>query len=166
MTMPRAKIWTSSRLLVALSASGSAGQVSAQTLANLRTALDISHLVGYTVIDTRIRALIHSDDGETGGGFLELTYGIGIFAAGIDDGDFPDLSLYEGDWLLWGAVQVQLPSAASTIVLPPHAALEIARSQSARRISDVGQSMFMVWQQSVAEGVDIQATVSHLVLMP
>jgi len=162
----RAKVWTSSTFTLQLAAAAQPGQISAQPLANLRAALDLSHLVGYTIIDSRIRGIVHSDDAETGTGIDVITFGIGIFTGSIDNGDFPRVDLYEGDWLLWGTNTFFLPGAANKPVLPDQMSVIDVRSRAQRRINDVGDTLFLVAQQSAAEGIDLSVQVTHLVLMP
>lgn len=162
----RHKLWTSDQFTVGLAAIGQAGQVVKLPLTGLRAGLDLSHLAGYTILDTRIDGLIHSDDAETGAGFLSIHYGLIIAPGSMDAGDFPDVALYEGDYFHWGVKHVQLPGGAVSLVLPPENAIISSRSRAMRRITDVGQSLWLVFQEDVAEGVDVEVTITSLVMMP
>ena len=166
MTTPRARIWTNEKFTLALSAAGVPGQQRQQTITNLLTGIGLAHPVGYTVIGTWVSGLIHSDDGETGTGFLQLFWGIGVFTTGVDVGDYPNLELYDGDWFVWGNRQITLPGAINTVVLPEPMSIISAHSRGQRRILDVGQSIYFVVQEDVAEGVDLEMSVTHLMLMP
>ena len=48
--------------------------------------------------------------------------GIGIFPSGMDNGDFPDLAVYDGNWMAYECFAYKMPGAASTLVLPSEAA--------------------------------------------
>jgi len=164
MTTPRAKIWTNVNFTKALTTA--ATEVFQDTLVNLLAGLGLVSPIGFTVIDTRVRGLIHSDDGDTSAGFVTLNWGIGVYPALMDSGDFPRLAEYEGDWLIWGTQNVQLAGAISTIVLPEMNAVIDARSRAQRRITDLGQTLFFVIEEDVSEGIDVELSVSHLLLMP
>ncbi len=163
MTSPRAKVWTNSQFTFNLATTA---PVAVQTLSNLRSALDISHLVGYTIVDTHVNLHITTDESETGTGILFFSMGIGVFAGSIDVDDFPSLPLYEGDWLWYNTTVLRLPGAINTILVPEDSAVARYRSRAQRKITDIGQTVFMVITQSVSEGVDVHANVAHLVLMP
>ena len=164
MTSQRAKLWTSSNSVRQLASAGV--PASFQTLQALRTALDLSHLAGFTVIDTRVSLNVHNDGAETGADDLVLAFGCGIFAGSIDSDDFPDLNLYEGDWFYWDKILCKGGGAVNVSVVPPDSAFYRGRSKASRRISDVGQTVFFAVECDTAFGVDVEVAVTHLVLMP
>ncbi len=166
MTSPRARIWTNNNYEVTLTALGAPGQKSVTTLGSLRSALDISHLVGYTIIETWIRGYIAAGTDETGVLRNALQFGVGIYAGLIDDGDFPRVDLYEGDWMAWGSNSFRLPGVAFLPVLPEPNAIINVHSKGQRRINDVGETVFMVLQEDLAATIDVNFTVTHLLLMP
>jgi len=166
MTSPRGRLWTNRDSTFNMSAAGQAGQLQDQTLANLQVGLGITHLAGYTIVDTHVQMHFSSDDSDVSTGVVRFHFGIGVFHTGMDAGDFPPLELYEGDWLWYGTVTLRMPGAANTPLVPAEHAIQMRRSRAQRRLTDVGQAAFLVYQQSSALGVDIFVSTQHLVLMP
>ena len=163
---PRSKLWTTRRETLALAAAGQPGQKSFEVLDNLQAGLGLAHLAGYTVIHTEVRILLISSSSETSILPNDFHFGITRQPGSIDDGDFPALELYEGDYYFYTSLVLQLPGAVDTLLKPAEHAIIRHQSGASRRISDVGQAFFFVAQQRVAEAVDAHVVVSSLVLMP
>ena len=164
--LARAKLWTNTVGTLNLTVAGVPGQKRLETGANLQTALDLSHLVGFTVIDTQYSVLIQSDSDEAGSSVISYHFGIGVKPTGLDPGDYGNLQLYEGDWFVYHAGSFQLPGGFSTPVFPSEAAYVRGRSRSGRRVTDVAQNVMLVIQQDSALDVNYTFNVQHLVMMP
>ncbi len=165
--MPRRRrVWSNSDASLSVIVPGQGGQKLVDIGANLQVGIGITHLAGFTVAMTHVDLTVMSSSDESGSSFLRAHWGIGIFAGGIDEGDFPDLSLYEGDWLAYGTYHFQLPGAISTLVLPTAQAVRSYESRGSRKIDRVGEVPFLVVQHSGAENVDYHFSVSQLWLMP
>ena len=164
--LARAKLWTNTDGTLNVTVAGLPGQKRLETGSNLQVALDLSHLVGFTVIDTQWSALIQSGSAESGTSVISYQFGIGVKPTGLDLGDYGNLELYEGDWFVYHAGSFRLPGVAATPVLPSEASYVRGRSRSGRRVTDVGQNVMLVIQQDTAVNVNYTFNVQHLVMMP
>ncbi len=163
----RARLWTSTTFSLPVGTLGQPGQVSVETLANLRSALGLSHMAGFTIIETFVQGIIHSDTDETALTFVTASMGIGVKPSGMDDGDYGQLDLYEGDWLWFHSQTFQLPGVVSSPVGPiAESASWRTRSHAQRRINQVGDQAIMIIQQDSNANAVYRGTVQHLVLMP
>jgi len=166
MTMARRRLWTLTRGGLNLVANGAGGQQHADLGANLQTGLGLSHLAGYTVVRTYLHIVVKSSTGNVSVADNQAQWGIGIFAAGIDDGDFPSLALHEGDWLSFGTMIFQGPGVALTPVAPTEASVYHGDSKSARRIDRVGEAEVLVVEQDTSDDYTYKFQISQLWLMP
>lgn len=166
MTTQRNRLWTNTDLILNVTAADAAGQVSQNLTTNLQTGLGIPNLAGYTCVRTFVRGFVQSDGDNTTAGTVFAHWGIGVYAGGIDNGDFPDLSLYDGDWLAYGSLVFRNPGVALNIVEPERAGYVQMDSKSARRLDRIGDTMFFVVQQSTAQDFLYNLSVSQLWLMP
>ena len=92
--------------------------------------------------------------------------GIGIFPAGIDNGDFPDLSVYSGDYFAFECHNFKMPASSETLVTPDQAAFHRADYRSMRKIGRAEERIALVWQQDTTEIVRYRAQISMLILLP
>ena len=151
---------------ILLITAGIPGQLKIDLSTNLETGLGLAHLPGYTCIDTHVSVLIRSSSDESQTSLVQAAFAIGVKPTGMDNGDYPNLELYEGDWLWYQAYQFLLPGAVSTPVLPDAAAFQRSHSGASRRITDIGQEMVLVGQQGTSQNVDYFFQVQQLWLMP
>ena len=166
MAQRRIGLWTSTNTTLVVDTAGIAGQKAVQTTSNLESGLGLAHLAGYTIVDTRVKVYAESSSAEGGNTLEHASLGIGVFSTGIDEGDFPNLTVYEGDWLWYGTMIFRLPGAVSGTVLPTEFSQLHSRSRAQRRIPDVGLSGWMVAQQSGGSDVNYFVRVEHYILMP
>ena len=145
---------------------GQNGQISVDLGVNFETALDISHLVGYTLSRTFVKILAVSDSDNAGSGVIRAFWGIGVYAGSIDNGDFPNLELGEGDWMAYGTMIFDMPGAASTVVKPDTAALIVNDFKSMRKIDRIGEVPFLVMQQTTSSDMVYHYAITQLLLMP
>ena len=164
--LARAKLWTNTLGTLNVTSAGVPGQKRLETGANLQSALDLAHLVGFTIIDSQYSVLIQSGSAESGTAPVSYHFGIGVKPTGLDLGDYGNLQLYEGDWFVYHAGSFRLPGAAATPALPSEAAYVRGRSRSGRRVTDIAQAVMLVVQQDTAEDVNYTFNVQHLVMMP
>jgi len=162
----RRRVWTNTDDTKILTVAGAPGQKAIDLSSNLLTGLGLAHLAGYTVAHTHVEILAQSDVDETGVSRVHMHWGIGIFAGGIDDGDFPLLDLYEGDWLAYGSFLFKLAGAGITLVLPTEQSVRRYESRAMRKIDRIGEVPFLVLQQDSTQGVAYQVSCSQLWLMP
>jgi len=135
--------------------------------ANLLTGLGVAHLAGFTIIRTIVTGFIQADsDNTTFEAAIHAHWGCGIFAGAIDDGDFPGLGVYDGDYYAYGALVYQNPGVASNVVVPPEAALIRGDSRAMRKIDRVGEVPKIVFAQNTANDFIYNGSVSTLLMMP
>ena len=163
---PRNRVWTTVASTKIISSAGQAGQQADDVGTNLQAGIGISHLVGYTLGPFYLDLLVESDTDNAGIALNRLHVGVGIYAGSIDPGDFPDLSLYDGDWPLYGTMAFQSPGAVSTIVVPESGSHKSIVSRASRRIDRVGEVPWLVFQQSGTEDYRISYSLSYMALMP
>ncbi len=149
-----------------VTALGQAGQKSVDIGETLQTGLGISHLAGYTVVRTFVKGMATAAAGNTTEQIVHAQWGIGIFAGSIDDGDFPDLGLYDGDWLAFGSLVFKNPGVALNTVLPEAAGYVDVSSKAQRRVDRIGEVPFLVVQTNRAEDYEFSFAISQLWLMP
>ena len=166
MSTPRIRLWTSKTATVTVSAAEDPGQKSVNVLSNIQTALDLSHMAGYTISSSWVDMLVESGPSETGTGRMAAHYGLIVLGGNPDDGDFPDIGKYEGDYFHYNTIGFKLPGVASTLVLPHQRAAVRSHSSGQRRITDIGQTAYIVCQHSAAQTVVFQFVVTLLMLMP
>ncbi len=167
MTTPRAKIWSTTLFNVNLTVAGQGGAKGADLGGQLKANLGILSLAGYTVGPIFIDALAVSDDDNTAVDVFTVHYGIGVFTAGIDDGDFPSMSAGDGDWMFKKDVVLQMPGSAGAIALPAEHGGHLALvTRSMRRLDRVAESLFMVAQQNNANDMVYHFAVSMMWRMP
>ena len=99
MTM-RNKLWTTIGGSTNVAAGGPSGQIGTKVGDSLLVGLGISHLAGWTIGPCFLDLLIHNDDGNAGAVTARGHVGIMIGQGGLDNGDFPDLSVGDGDYFL------------------------------------------------------------------
>ena len=122
-------------------------------------------MMGITLSRTHVCMLATSAVDETLLGVIKLTMGIGVFAGGIDEGDFPDLQTYDGDWMAYECMVFQMPGVALQPMLPESASFVRADYRSMRKI-DTGESPFLVAQIDVSRDIELDVVVSQLLLLP
>jgi hypothetical protein len=166
MTTPRVRLWTSQDFTIILDAAGTAGQDFQKVLINIETALDLSHMAGYTIISSWVEGIIVAATEETGVNNNTFSYGLIVLGGAPDATDFPNVDFYEGDYFHWGKVTHQLPGVGLKPVLPEHRAGFQSRSKGQRRITDIGQTCYLVCQERAAVSIEAIGTVSLLMLMP
>jgi len=169
MTSPRRKrYWVNSGFDSTLLTGGVPGQLAVNLNTNLEQRLGLLSLAGFTVSRTHICSLITSGGSETGTGRFSIFLAIGVFTAGIDVQDFPDISTYDGDWLAWECYTFQLPGAVALPVLPDEAAFQRSDYRSMRKIPKSTDQLFLVIQidSTPSSAVVIKGEVASLFLAP
>ncbi len=162
----RNKLWTTFDGLVNLSAAGQAGNKGVKIGQNLIVGLDLSHLAGYTIGPTFLDIIIHNDDDNVSSSTEIAHVGIMIGQGGLDDGDFPNLALGDGDYYLRRALLFDGGAANSVLVKPDEAALVSITSRSSRRLERIGDTIWLVFQQTTANDYDYDFSVTMMVMMP
>ena len=165
-TARRRRLWSTTVGSRTVSNAGQGGQASHDLGENVQQGLGIAHLAGFTLSRTHVRILMMSDVDNTAVSVLTSFFGIGIYAGSIDNGDFPDLSLYDGDWMAYGSMVTKMPGALSTLVLPESRAVYEADFRSMRRIDRIGEVPFLVLQHNSTDDIQYHYTVSQLILLP
>jgi len=164
--MPRAKVWTTIEGVIQLTALGNAGNKGLDVSASLLLQLGITHLAGMTIGPAYLRLLIQSGGDNTLSSVGKWQTGLGLFAGGIDDGDFYDLAKGDGDFMLRDSGVYEMPGAIDTLVLPSEAAYLRFTSQSSRHIGAVGQVPFLVFQQNHGGTMNYHFVLTMMVMMP
>ena len=91
---------------------------------------------------------------------------VGIYPTGMDNADFPTLDKYDGDWLWWKCIVYKSPGVSGALITPEEEAAFQVESKAMRKITDVGQTPFLVAQTDTSEDVDLTVTLALLVLLP
>ncbi len=165
-TPRRRRVWSNTNATLAVTVADQPGQRFTVLGTNLLTGLGLAHLAGYTVKDTHVQIMASTGGDETDVTLVTAQWGIGIFTGSIDAGDFPQLDLYEGDWLAYGSFVFKLPGTISTLVTPTELAVRQWHSAAMRKIDRVGEAIFFVIQHNLAVNVNYTLAVSQLWLMP
>ena len=169
MTTPRRRrMWTADEGVATLTAAGVAGQKHLSMVNNFISSTGLASMMGCTIARTHICALIVSGGSETGTGFFTLTMGAGVFPVGMDPGDYPALSTFDGSWLAYECSIFKLPGAIDTVVKPDEAGFFRVDSRAQRKISRPGEQLTMVFELDVAPGsaINVRVAYSLLVLLP
>ena len=125
----------------------------------------LSNMLGCTIARTHVCTLISSDGTNSTSNFGKAFLGIGVYSEGMDNGDFPDLSVYNGDWLAYECFSYQMPGAIDTVVNPTSAAFSRTDYRSMRKI-DSSEMPVLVMQQDHGSAIVYRLQVSYLVLLP
>ena len=108
-------IWTMQSGILTLVASGQAGQISADVSAALITKVG-SQPYGYTL--TRVVGRYYIEDVDTDVSTYIAQLVVGCFPEGLDDGDFPDLSLHEGRYAMFETMPGRGAGTAASLSIP------------------------------------------------
>jgi len=161
----RRRIWTTTNVVELPVSSGVNGQKAQILDANFALSTGLAGMFGCTISRTHVCTLLTSIEDATS--IIKMQMGIGIFPTGTDEGDFPNLQRYEGDWLAYECFVFQLPGGTAQIpVVPSEAAFTRSDYRSMRKVTDVGMSPFIVFQTDSASDFEIDAVVSQLILLP
>ena len=168
-TQRRRRIWSTTSSSLLLTTSGVPGQLSLNLSDTVQGKMGLLSMAGFTVSRTHVCTLIASGAGEVGLDVHKIIWGIGVFASGIDNGDYPDLDNYSGDWMCYECNIFFLPAQQNQHVLPGEAAFNRADYRSMRKIGRNDESLFLVAQiegTAPATGILMHFIVSSLYLMP
>ena len=164
-TPRRRRMWTADESTITVGTLGVPGQIFRQIDVNFLTQTGWASMLGCTIARTHTCVRIDSNT-NTGNNLMRAWMGIGIFPSGMDNGDFPDLSIYNGDWFVYECYTFQMPSAASTLVLPESAAVHRSDYRSMRKVARPDERVCLVWQQDTTVIARYGIQVSMLVLLP
>ncbi len=159
-------IWSTFNTTLELTGGGVAGQKSVKIGANLLTGLGLSHLAGYTVGSFYLDLMIMTDDTNTVVEAVTANFGIMIGDGSMDDTDFPDLAFGDGDYLLRKNIVFQGPGVIGTLVVPESASVLSVTSRAQRRLERIGDTIWLVLQQNVANDFDYIFTITFMARMP
>ncbi len=164
----RPRSWYNQGFLSTLAAAGAGGQQITNLSTIMEARLGVTGLPGYTVSRLHMCTLITSGTSETGVGRFSVFIGIGVYPSGMDAGDFPDLHLYEGDWMAFECFTFQLSGTELLPVLPESASFQRSDYRSMRKINRAQETLFLVAQidSAPAAAVNIKGEVSGLMIMP
>ena len=102
---------------------------------------------------------------------MGLSMGMGVFSAGMDLGDFPDLATHRGDWMLhrtWRLTDRNAATANATPLEPQHGSENSASiaidNKSMRKIRRESDELFIVVQKDIATEENIQCHVDVTVM--
>ena len=163
-TQRRRRTWTTSSGLVTLTALGQAGQLSLDIGAQMRTKIGIVDLAGMTVARSHLCVQVRADASNATGIQNRAFIGLGIYTALIDDGDFPDLQQYDGDWYGYECMAFQ-GGGVDLPVVPESAGFFRADYKSMRKLRS-RETAWIVFQQILNDDFDYSFIVSTLWLMP
>ncbi len=129
---------------------------------------------GVTIARIWIRALYHTIAVITTPVISSYYLGMGIFTSGIDNGDFPDLSQHDGDWMVHDARPL-IDTAVSTDpnVLNPEGAgnyggVVSIDNRSMRKLNRDTEQLFLVLQKSTVteDNIQFRGEVTIMWLLP
>ncbi len=95
----------------------------------------------------------------TTGVLIGLNFGMGIFSAGMDAGDFPALQAHVGPWFVhrnWRLIDRVSATAIPTPLDPDEAAIIDIDNRSMRKLGRVNDEVFVVIQKDVVTEENIQ----------
>ncbi len=151
MTQPRNRLFSTQVSFLNITASGFAGAKRSNLGASLEAGLGVGGLPGWTVGPMWLAMLLLTDGDNTSSSVVTAHVGVGVYPSGMDDGDFPDMALGDGDWMLRSDIIFEMPGVISTLVKPDQVATQRLETRSMRRIERLGDSLFIVVQQNVAD---------------
>ena len=164
-TARRRRIWTQDEATITVGTANQAGQIARQIDVNILTEASLGSLAGYTVVRTHVCVLIDSST-NTGTSFIKANFGLGVFPEFMDQGDFPRLDVYNGNYYAFECFTFRMPGVASTVVLPAEAAFTRSDYRSQRKIPRTNDRLWLVWQQDTTEIVRYRSQISYLLLVP
>ena len=159
----RRRLWTSQNAEVTLSTGGVAGQIALGLDTDFIASTGLASMFGCTVVRTFLRGYIRSGDSTVSD--MAAFIGLGVFPNGIDQGDYPDLNVREGDWFGYLALPFLTSGVAVKPVQPEEAAYFTAEFRSARKIG-LGETLTLVIQQTITRSVVYHVTTTMLCLLP
>ena len=161
----RRRVWTSADGVLAVISSGIAGQKISEISQNLQTTLGIAQLSGFTVGRTHLCVQAKGAANNTVITQQRVFLGLGVFPQAMDEGDFPDLETYQGDYFGYECMTFQGSGTANKPVEPESAGFLRADYRSMRKIPN-GEAIFLVIQQTGADDYDFNFVASMLLMMP
>ena len=161
----RRRLWTADQANITVGTLGVPGQITRQVDVNFLASTGLASMFGCTVARTHTCVLIDSST-NTGTSFIKGWMGLGVFPSGMDNGDFPNLEVYEGDYFAWECFSMLMPGVASTIVLPNEAAFIRGDYRSMRKIGRADERLWVVFQLDTTQIVRFRFQMSALILLP
>ena len=161
----RRRIWTNDHSTITVGTLGVPGQIFRHVDANVLLNTSLASMFGSTVARTHTCVLIDSST-NTGTTLMKAYLGMGVFPQGMDNGDFPDLEQYNGDYFAWECFSFQMPGAANTLVLPSEAAFTRQDYRSMRKIPRTEERVNVVLQIDATEIVRFHLQIAMLFLLP
>ena len=156
-TRPYGLQWANTELALPLISLGVAGQLSVNIGTELETALGRT-IAGGTVMRVRGSYILRAGATPLAGAHA-VYMGIGFFSDGIDNGDFPDLSAGQGNWLFYQNVHYSHSVAPTTNEqLPTGAQVEFPIDSKAKRKAIGNELNLMLVAQLGLTGGDTTIT--------
>ena len=161
----RRRVWSNDDSSVVVGTSGVPGQIARRLDPAFLAMSGLSSMFGCTIARTHVCILITSDGTNSADSHFKAKLGIGIFPEGMDNGDYPDLEAYNGNWFAYECFVFRAPGVINTVVLPEAAAFARLDYRSMRKI-DSGEMLVLVMQHDLNETIRYAVSVSFLVLLP
>ncbi len=153
----RRRFWTTSDIdltLVAATAGVASQKFTAAVFSSVTAKLDTSILNNLTIARAYLNGFWRTSSVVTAAVLTSYAIGLGLFPAGMDDTDFPDLSAHDGDWLLHDSrklIEVDNGPAVVAPLLPQSgemtSGLRIG-SSAMRKITRLDERPFVVVQKA------------------
>ena len=149
LTERKTRVWTSGVLTMGMTALGVPGQIGVNTMgARFRSKTGREFLASDTLAHTWLKGLWNLNIAGTTTVRTTLQLGVGFYASGIDNGDFPNMNLHDGDWQLHDIRSGREPVLAQDVYHPDVGIgtilIESAGQRSVPR--GVGYDLFAVGQ--------------------
>jgi len=145
-TARKNRVWSATPFTLVLTAVGVAGQQRAFLSTALETTLGRSVRKG----DTLSRAFLQGTIRQSAAGDVSfqvnMSVGIGWYAASIDAQDYPDVQSHEGDWPLHGVASFGEPAAIGMVNGPGGGGAYSWESKAQRTAPGTGFTLFCVMQ--------------------
>ena len=167
----RSRLFVTSHFLLSTNTIGVAGQSSTVAMVTDFQSVTGRQLMNATLAGTWLRGL-YTQNGAAGLGPVDCYLGGGMYPAGMDDGDFPNLELHEGDWFIHDGRALRYTGSSGSILSPLNASagggVDI-HSGGQRKVSHAAISPAIVLQIGVAPSagsVEFNGVLTALWLLP
>ncbi len=144
-TPRKGRFWTTSPVTEEIFTAGIPGQQATNVATTDFQASTGRNLFGVTLAHTWLKGhWLASAAGDNG--IVTVGIGVGVYAEGIDQADFPDLNLHEGDWQLHDVRGLREPITTFTPLVPIQLSSVDINSGGQRKIGSPGMSLWVVFQ--------------------
>jgi len=177
-TPRRGRVWTAETVELTLAAAATGVSSQQRSLTILATAMETKmnrSLRGVTLSRMYVTTFWFTEAQVTTPSVTVFHAGVGVFTAGVDAGDYPDLSEHAGDWMYhrtWVLSDRLASTTQPTLLEPQHGSINAASNMdvnsSMRKVGRETEQPHLVVQKASAteEDIKVRFAITALWLVP